>query len=178
MFDAFEYAVTQDVAPQSSITFDFNITAKNQPVEIPHQITLIRNDVVILQFTQTINVISPYYATVVKHNFPTAMKTTWRPTVELTLKNEGSENWVNPTLKSTDVDGTLSWFFDWSWVDKKTVQVKKATIKPGEEVTFKFRIKPYWKAGTYPHVYKLWTGKQMILINGQELLERQTRVDR
>ena len=129
-------------------------------------------------FNQIIQITSAYSAAIVEQNFPAAVKYNARPTVKLKLRNNGSENWVNPQLKSTDVDGTLSWFYDSTWEGKKTVKTIKKTIRPGEEIEFTFRLKPYWKSATYPHLYKLWATNQAVLINGQETILQKTRVDR
>jgi hypothetical protein len=171
------YANESTVSPNTPATFDLSFAAGAQQGIYTHKVVLSHGSNVLLSFNQVVHVISPYSGVVVAQNFPIAVLNTWRPTVSVTIQNVGSETWVNPTLKSTDVDGTLSWFYDWSWADKKTVVTKWQTVEPGEEVTFTFKLKPYWKPNTYPHVYKLWSGSQGIDLNGQAVYERWTRVD-
>ncbi len=178
LLDRTTYTLADSVSPNTSALFSLNFTAGTEQRQVLHTVVLRHGSTELMRFNQVVTVISPYAGVVISQNFPVAVKNTWRPTVEMTVQNVGSEPWVYPTLKSTDVDGTLSWFYDWSWKDKKTVQTKWTTVKPGETVTFTFKLKPYWKPNTYPHLYKLWTGSQAITLNGQEVYERWTRVDK
>lgn len=173
-----QFTLNGDILPGTSATFSLPFKADHTQATYIHTIVLRHGEKEIIRFNHVASVISPYSGVVTDHNFPVAIKNTWRPTVTMTIQNVGSETWVNPTLKSTDVDGTLSWFFDWSWLNKNTVQTKKMKVAPGESVTFTFKLKPYWKPNTYPHVYKLWSGSQAITLNGQDIYERWTRVDK
>ena len=41
------------------------------------------------------------------------------------------------------------------------IQYKKE-VKPGEQITFTFKLRAYWKAATYPQVFKFYDGKNQI----------------
>jgi len=99
-----------------------------------------------------------------------------RKTVTLTFKNTGTKIWELPTLRSYDIDNTNSWFKDWSWLNSKTIKQVKKTVKPGEEITFKFKILAYWKANTYPNVFKLYDGKTQISIGKTKNLQVSIKV--
>ncbi len=177
-----EYALIppkeKTIAPNSLATFEFKLKAPNLVAPFPHNLTLLYNDQKLYKFDQTIEVISPYAAQITENTLPVAVKTNWRPAVKLTFKNTGSKTWDNPILKSYDIDYTNSWFRDWSWHDNKTIEKSWQEIAPGEEITFEFKIKPYWKANTYPHVYKLFDDQQEIYINAKKEFLTYTRVDR
>ena len=106
-----------------------------------------------------------------------AVLSVWRPTVKLTIQNTGTKTWTNPILKSFDIDYTNSWFRDNSWHDNKTITKKWQEVNPGESITFEFKLTPWWKPNTYPHVYKLYDGNQPIYINSKIEYLTYTRVD-
>ena len=124
-----------------------------------------------------LNVISAYASELTANTIPVAVLTSWRPTIKLIFKNTGTKTWDNPVLKSYDIDYTNSWFRDWSWHDNKTIEKSRQNIEPGQEITFIFKIKPYWKRNTYPHVYKLFDDDEEIHINGKTEYLTYTRVD-
>lgn len=155
------------IYPNSTATFEFPILAPKNPGSTPYSLTLNYNDTEFFNLSQLLEVLAPYSAQIIKNTLPLTAKRNSRPKVTLTVKNTGSKTWTTPTLKSTDIDGTNSWFKDWSWYDKKTVKKLKKTVKPGEEITFEFRLLAYWKPGKYPAVYKLWDGKSEIYLDGK-----------
>ncbi|HDQ23149.1 MAG TPA: hypothetical protein ENN28_04270 [Candidatus Uhrbacteria bacterium] len=166
------------IYPGSLATFEFNVKAPHLALPFPHTITLLYEDQEIIKFNHVFEITSPYAAQITANTLPIAVKTTWRPKVKLTFKNTGAKTWTNPTLKSYDIDYTNSWFRDNSWINNKTIASSKAKIEPGQEISFEFRIKPYWQPNTYPHVYKLFDGQTEIQINGKTEFLTYTRVDR
>ncbi len=166
------------ISPNGLATFEFKVKSPSVVAAFPHTISLLYNDVELVNFDHTFEVVSPYSAQITENSLPIAVKTTWRPKVKLTFKNTGTKTWTNPVLKSYDIDYTNSWFKDWSWLDNKTIAKSQATIEPGEEITFEFRIKPYWKPNTYPQVFKLFDGQTQIYLNGKPEFLTYTRVDR
>ncbi len=177
-----EYAMippNEDViAHGSTATFEFKVKSPHLVTSFPHTLTLLYNGQELSNVDQTIEVISPYAAQISENTLPVAVRTTWRPTIKLTFKNTGTKTWTNPILKSYDIDYTNSWFKDWSWLDNKTIAKSKVSIASGEEITFEFRIKPYWKPNTYPQLYKLFDGQNEIYLNGKTAFLTYTRVDR
>jgi hypothetical protein len=143
----------------------------------PHTLTLYNQSEILNQFDKTIEVTSSYLAELTDNNLPVAVLNTWRPKIKMTFTNTGSKDWSKPILKSYDIDYTNSWFRDWSWQNNKTIATSNKTVKVGESVTFEFYLKPYWKANTYPHVYKLFDNDQEIKINGKNEFLTYTRVD-
>ncbi|MFC1598463.1 N-acetylmuramoyl-L-alanine amidase [Patescibacteria group bacterium] len=168
----------QDIIyPNKTARFEFKVKAPNVVAPFPHTLSIYYNDQVIYQFDKTINVVSAYASEITANTIPVAVLTSWRPTVKLTFKNTGTKTWDNPILKSYDIDYTNSWFRDWSWHDNKTIEKTWQNVEPGEELTFIFKIKPYWKRNTYPHVYKLFDGDEEIHIDGKTEYLIYTRVD-
>ncbi len=166
------------IYPNATATFEFPIQAPKNPGSIPLTVSLNYNETEFFSLAQVIDVVAPYAAQITANTLPIAVKTSWRPKVKLTFKNIGSKAWTNVTLKSTDIDGTNSWFRDWSWQNNKTIKTTKTTVNPGEEITFDFKIQPYWKPNTYPHVYLLTSGSDQVYINGADNFLTYTRVDR
>lgn len=167
------------IEPNGIATYNLSFTAPIIPSATRNIIKFSAGANQIIQFNQSIDIISPFAAQITEDTVSVSMRTKDHPKVKLTLKNIGSENWINPMLKSTDKDGTISWFQDPTWQNSKTVKTIKKTIKPGESVTFEFKLRPYWKPKDYPSIYKLWAGKtgnQAITINGVEILEKSTKV--
>ncbi|MCX6744353.1 MAG: N-acetylmuramoyl-L-alanine amidase [Candidatus Parcubacteria bacterium] len=155
------------IYPNATATFEFSVQAPKNPGTIPLSFTLNYNDTKFFDLAQVIDILAPYAGQITKNTLPLTAKRNSRPKVTLTIKNTGTKTWTNPILKSTDIDGTNSWFKDWSWYDKKTIKKVKKTVKPGEEITFDFRLLAYWKTGKYPAIYKLWDAKTEIYLDGK-----------
>ncbi len=176
-----EYAMIPPVEayilPNGTGSFHFRLKAPHIVAPFPHTITLTHNGQELYKWDKTIEVISSYASELTENTIPVAVKNTWRPTVKMTFKNSGTKTWKSPRLKSYDIDYTNSWFRDWSWVDNKTIKKSWKNIAPGESITFEFKITPYWKANTYPHVYKLFDGENEVHINGKTEYLTYTRVD-
>jgi len=166
------------VSPGNTATFHFKLKAPDVIAPFPHTITLLDGGQQLYKWDKTINVISSYASELTENTLPVAVKNTWRPTIKLTFKNTGTKTWKNPILKSYDIDYTNSWFRDWSWLDNKTIKKSWKNVEPGKSITFEFRITPYWKPNTYPHVYKLIDGDEEILIDGKSEFLTYTRVDK
>jgi len=177
-----EYAMIppkeSSIYPNSTATFEFKLKSPNVVAPFPHTITLFYDDIELYKWDKTIEVISSYASELTANTLPVAVKNTWRPTVKMTFKNTGTKTWKSPKLKSYDIDYTNSWFRDWSWANNKTIKKSWKNVDPGEDITFEFKITPYWKANTYPHVYKLFDGDDEIYINGKKEFLTYTRVDR
>jgi len=166
------------IQPSAFADFNFKIHAPAQIGSVTITISLLYDGQELFHNLQILDVVSNYSASITKNTIPAAVKTSWRPKVTLTFKNTGKKTWTNLILKSYDIDYTNSWFKDWSWVDSKTVKKIKQKVEPGEEISFTFRILPYWKPNTYPQVFKLYDGKNEIYLNNQKELKLTTRVDR
>jgi N-acetylmuramoyl-L-alanine amidase-like protein len=177
-----EYALIppkeSSVYPNGTATFEFKLKSPSVVAPFPHTITLFYDDIELYKWDKTIEIISSYASQITTNTLPVAVKNTWRPTVKLTFKNTGTKTWKSPKLKSYDIDYTNSWFRDRSWADNKTIKKSWTNVDPGESITFEFKITPYWKANTYPHVYKLFDGDDEIYINGKKEFLTYTRVDR
>lgn len=171
IFDAAE-----TVAPNELITFDFKLKARKNVGTYNYNFILIYNEQEIHKFSKVIKVISPYLAEITGNTIPDSMVRNTRKTVTLTFKNTGTKTWKLPTIRSYDIDGTNSWFKDWTWLNNKTVKQFKKEIKPGEEITFKFKIQAYWKANTYPQVFKLFDGKTQVYFGSAGDLTLSTKV--
>ncbi len=165
------------IAPGSVATFEFKIKSPYLVASFPHTLTLYNQDKILSQFDKTIEVTSPYLADLTDNTLPVAVLNAWRPKVKMTFTNTGSKDWAKPVLKSYDIDYTNSWFRDWSWQDNKTIETSSQSVKVGESITFEFYLKPYRKANTYPHIYKLFDNDQEIKINGKSEFLTYTRVD-
>lgn len=168
----------EQIYPDSTATFQFNLKSPNPATTFPHTLTLLYNDQVLYSEDKVIEVTSAYASALSENTIPIAVRNTWRPKVKLTFTNTGTETWLKPTLKSYDIDGTNSWFRDSSWQDNKTIKKSKTEVKPGESISFEFYLKPYWKPNNYPHVYKLFDGEELIDINGKKEFLTYTRVDK
>jgi hypothetical protein len=153
------------IAPNSLATFEFKLKSPSLATTFPHTVSVFYNNQELASFDQTIEVISVYAAEITANTIPDSLPIGKRAKVKLTFKNSGSKIWDNIVLKSYDIDYTNSWFKDWSWWDNKTVKKIKQKIEPGQEITFEFRLNPYWKPNTYPQVFKLFNGTQPIQIN-------------
>ncbi|OGY42820.1 MAG: hypothetical protein A2Y67_03805 [Candidatus Buchananbacteria bacterium RBG_13_39_9] len=177
------YSVYADIPPAESVislaaqaTFNFKLKAPDVLAAFPHTITLLYDGQKIYEYSQVIDVLSAYQAEIIVNTLPLSAKRNSRPKVKITFKNTGSKTWTNVILKSTDIDGTNSWFRDWSWLDKKTIKQINKTVKPGEEITFEFRLLAYWKPNKYPHVYKLFNGQNQIYLDAKKELLTYTQV--
>ena len=169
-FDEFASIIPNEdtIYPGSIATLEFKLKAPNVLTSFPHNITLTYAGQKLYETSQTIDVISPYAAQITVNTLPQTAKRSSRPKIKLTFKNTGTKAWNNIILKSTDIDGTNSWFKDWSWLDKKTIKKIKKTVEPGQEITFEFRLLSYWKTNKYPHVYKLFDGQSQIYLDGKK----------
>lgn len=166
------------VYPGSIANFEFKLKAPAVLVIFPHIITLYYDEQKLYKTTSIFNVISDYAAQITVNTLPKSAKINSRPKVTLVFKNTGSQTWTNITLKSYDIDYTNSWFKDWSWWDNKTIKSIKKTVAPGEEIEFSFRLLAYWKTSNYPHLYKLFDGKNEIYLNSNKEYLTYTNVTR
>ena len=167
---------TEIVGPGAFANFIFKFKSAANPGNYAYDLSLIYDGQEIYKFNKTIKVISPYSAEITANDIPDSMIRNARKTVVLTFKNTGTKTWKNIVLKSYDVDGTNSWFKDWSWINSKAVKQVKKDVKVGEEITFKFKIQAYWKANTYPQVFKLFDGKTQIDLGEAKELKISTKV--
>jgi len=167
------------ITPGSVATFEFRLAAPNVVAPFPHTLTVFYQDQKLFQKDQVLEVISPYTSAITENTIPVAILKSWKPTVKLTLTNTGTKTWTNPILKSTDIDGTYSWFKSSSWEGAKVVKNTWQEVAPGGTITFEFKLQPYWniKPETYPQVYRLYDGDQEIYINGKTEFLTYTRVD-
>jgi len=171
-------AQQNEIAPMGTATFKFDLQAPKQAGDFNQTISLLYNNKEIFTVQKTTIVIAPYAAQITANTIPVAMKTSWRPKVKITFKNTGTKTWDKLILKSYDIDYTNSWFKDWSWQDAKTIKTLKKTVAPGQEITFEFRLKPYWKPNTYPQIFKLYNNGQEIGLNSKSEMLIYTRVDK
>lgn len=125
-------------------------------------------------------------AQIIEHNFPIAVKNTWRPiTVTMKIKNLSLEEWLSKktALEIYNTDGSPSKFYDPNdWVRKNVaaVPVNKLKIKPAEFGEFKFTLNPRGlKRGTYTLniQLKLLDKNKQVLLNGAEQWQLKIRVD-
>lgn len=167
------------IKPNQLASFNFKLKSPNVVGQFPHTIILMYNDLVLYQFNKTIDITAAYKADITESTLPIAMKNTWSPNVKITFTNTGTKAWINPVLKSTDHDGTNSWFRADSWQDNKTIATKWQTVQPGQSISYEFKFNPYWniKPNTYPHVYLLSSEGNEIYINGYKKYLTHTRVD-
>jgi hypothetical protein len=164
------------VSPNATANFIFTLKSAANPGEYAYDFSLIYDGQEIYKFSKTIKVISPYSAEITANTIPDSMVRNTRKAVTLTFKNTGTKTWKNIVLKSYDIDGTNSWFKDWSWINSKAVKQIKKDVKVGEEITITFKIQAYWKANTYPQVFKLFDGKTQIDIGNAKELNISTKV--
>ncbi|MDD5340935.1 MAG: peptidoglycan recognition family protein [Patescibacteria group bacterium] len=164
------------IDPNSFVTFSFKGKASANIGDSIYTISVIYEGNEIYKFDKTTKIIAPYSAELTSSTIPSSMKLNTRKTVILTFKNTGTKTWKMPTLKSYDIDGTNSWFKDWSWLNSKTVKQTKTSVKPGEEINIKFVIQSYWKANTYPQVFQLLDGKTAITLNNAKDMRLETKV--
>ncbi|MBN1326026.1 N-acetylmuramoyl-L-alanine amidase [Candidatus Falkowbacteria bacterium] len=164
------------IKPDGSVAFEFNLKARKNIGAYDYSFSLIYNEQELHKFNKTIQVISPYLAEIKENTIPESMVRNTRKTVTLTFENTGTKTWKLPTIRSYDIDGTNSWFKDWTWLNNKTVKQYKKEVKPGEKITFTFKLQAYWKANTYPQVFKLYDGKTQIYLGSTGNLTLNTEV--
>lgn len=164
------------IAPGEVATFKITMQA-------PEKIEIFRNVInvnynatnIITFFSQTM-VVTDYSAMITSESIPDTLKANTVTPVSITIKNIGSKAWKGYQLKSTNEKGYESAMYHKTWNGRKIIVSKNTTVQPGEEVTISVK---YWaptKAGNTTQLYKLWTGKQVINLNGQEINQRTTKI--
>lgn len=120
---------------------------------------------------------STYQAAVASQNFTPAVFASGRVKITMKFKNTGPAIWDRSVqLRSYDLGGKLSRFYDTRWQNTTTVGVMSENrVGPGGTATFTFYIKSPVTPGLYYHRYVLT--RQGELVNGSEYT-RITRVDK
>ncbi len=178
----------EEVAPEGSATFEIPFANLSPGIfrhrfyitrEVKQNSVLLGDEKVIGSDTEIETRIDARYAAVVSHTIPAVIKTSWRPKISFTIKNSGLLPWKD-VLKIVNLykpkDIKLS-FVDNSWKNQDIIAQKSVNLKPGESVTFEFKIDAPKKPGIYDFKYKLLIGKQEIFINSRKEQIIKVRVD-
>lgn len=164
------------IAPGSLATLNIAMQAPEKVEVLRNVITVNYKSTNIISFYSQIMVVTDYSAMITSESIPDTLKVNAVAPVSITIKNIGSKAWKGYQLKSTNEKGYESAMYHKTWNGRKIIVSKNTVVQPGEEITISVK---YWaptKAGNTTQLYKLWSGKQVINLNGQEINQRTTKI--
>ncbi|MCD6360171.1 MAG: N-acetylmuramoyl-L-alanine amidase [Armatimonadetes bacterium] len=177
-----EKEIKAQISPGETATFKFNLKNPDKPgiyknifkMEFSDGV----KDIVGGRFDMRMKVEAPLAAEIISHNIPIAVLNVWRPSVYLRIKNVGNIPWGRTfVLESYNDNEEFSLFAHPEWKSKTVIERLEREVKPGQVVTFIFKLKPPQKARTYKQKFVLKMGKEKVFVNGGYSFFFTTRVD-
>ncbi len=136
------------------------------------------------QFDIITRVDAPYSAELISANIPAAVLNIWQPQASLTFKNTGSKTWDSQMVLRSYSEYTpyfkTSYFRDRGWDNTYAVDRVNNPVKPGETITFNFKIDAPSQPGAYQQIFQLEYGSayEEIYIGNNKRVSFKTRVDK
>jgi len=181
------------VRPGETASFVFKLRAPAQPqvyeqyfqlidldhsdVTVQHRVLapLIRVDAAYPELSE-----SEYHATREFQSWPVATLASWRPSVTIRYRNDGTDAW-DRSIKLYVYGGLFrrSDFRDSSWPNQSgAIQMKETRVEPGQTASFTFRIDPSDEPGVYRVLSRLSIGNHSQQPVLGSLMGELIRVDR
>ncbi len=170
-----------EVKPQEIATFKVPLKAPQYAGMYKHEFALFKtadnSEIFGSAFEREMRVDETHQGEFISSSLRPAVRTVWRPTMKVTVKNTGFATWSkNATLEVYDPSGTPSKFASKTW--KGSVAAKLGTtIKSGENAVFTAKLLPPQTPGTYKQIFKLKDGDKEIWL-GRPEVSIMTRVDK
>lgn len=165
-----------EILPGQNATFKINLIAPDTYAVIRHLVSIVYDEKPVTSFSSQTMIVTEFSAAIVSSTIPESIVKNRAVPISITIKNIGTKEWKGFQLKSTDPKGYESALYHKTWNARKIISANKKTVKPGEEVTITVKFWAPNKAGNTTQLYKLWTGKQVIILNGQEVNQRTTKI--
>lgn len=173
------YPAESSIAPGQTATFSFVMKSPQTPGLYYNIFRLVvdGHDAVSGEYTRIARVDTLSQAGQFTTTLVPAIRTVWRPTVNVTVKNTGMTTWSRTGLfmHVYDLGFRTSKFRDRSWVSTSgTFRMNEMTVKPGETATFRF-ILDAPSVGVYRQIFQLRDSRGIPITGGEYSLI--TRVD-
>jgi len=166
-----------EILPGKNATFTINLEAPDTYAVIRHLVSATYDNKPLTSFSSQTMIVTEFSAMITSSTIPDSMVKNKIVPVTITIKNIGTKPWNGYQFKSTDQKGWQSaMYHKKSWKGAKIVAQDKKVVKPGEEITISVKFWAPLKTGNTTQLYKLWTGKQVIILNGQEVNQRTTKI--
>lgn len=136
------------------------------------------------QFDIITRVDASYSAELIDANIPVALLNTWRSPASLTFKNTGAKTWGSSMVLRSYSEYTpyfkASYFRDQNWNSAYAIDKVRKPVKPGESVTFNFKLDSPKQPGSYRQIFQLEYGSnyEEIYIGNDKRVVFKTRVDK